>query len=200
MVSASGGTTSGCVNEASSFSISDFWAGVRSRLPSSRLAFLIFFSMCAQLAGGAFRRGSGIVEFMRKSRRKFSQRSQSVSLLFEASGFADPIGHQAHQALGQLRHFLYKLRKQRSRKSQRAAVRLGSPAHRELLHPRKRKHPGNIARLQVKDERFPRQVRPALEAALQESQTWHRPDRPGASRLSPALRFSSCDWLMNQSI
>ena len=45
MVSASGGTTSFCVNDASSFSISDFCAGVRSRLPNSRLASLIFFRM-----------------------------------------------------------------------------------------------------------------------------------------------------------
>ena len=45
MVSASGGGTSCCVNEASSFSISDFCAEVRSRLPRSRLASLIFFRM-----------------------------------------------------------------------------------------------------------------------------------------------------------
>ncbi len=43
MVSASGGTMSCCVNEASSLSISDFCAAVSSRLPSSRLASLIFF-------------------------------------------------------------------------------------------------------------------------------------------------------------
>ena len=200
MVSASGGTTSGCVNEASSFSISDFCADDRSRFPSSRLASLIFFRMCAQLAGGAFRSRSGIVEFMRKSRRKLSQRSQAVSLLFEAGGFADAVGHQAHQTLGQLRHFLYKIWKQRGGKSQGAAVRLGSPAHSKLLHPRKRQYSGNVARLQVKDERFRPQVRPALEVAPQESQTSHRLDRLAASRLSPALRFISCDWLMNQSI
>ena len=45
MVNASGGTTSFCVNKASSFSISAFCAELRSRLPSSRLASLIFFRM-----------------------------------------------------------------------------------------------------------------------------------------------------------
>ena len=36
---------------------------------------------------------------MRQASRKFSERSQAVSLLFDASGFTDAVGHQAHQAL-----------------------------------------------------------------------------------------------------
>ena len=103
---------------------------------------------------------------MRKSRRKLSQRSQPVLLLFEAGGFANPVRHQAHETLGQLRHFLYKIWKQRGRKSQGAAVRLGSPAHRKLLHPRKRQQSGNVARLQVKDEGFAAKFAPPLKLPL----------------------------------
>ena len=61
MVSASGGTTSCCVNEASSFSISDFWAGVRSRLPSSRLASLIFFRMSRNWLAARFAAEAGLL-------------------------------------------------------------------------------------------------------------------------------------------
>ena len=108
--------------EASSFSISDFCAGVRSRLPSSWLASLIFFRMSRKLTRGALGGRSGIVEFMSQSSRKLSQRGQSVALLFHPSGFADPVGHQAHQTLGQFRHLLHQIGKQRGRKSQGAAI------------------------------------------------------------------------------
>ena len=67
---------------------------------------------------------------------------------------------------GQLRHLLYKFWEQRSRKSQSAAVRLGSPAHSKLLHPGKRQYPGNVARLQVKDEGLAAEFAPPLKLPL----------------------------------
>ena len=47
---------------------------------------------------------------MRQARRKLPQTGQSVALLLEARGFANPVGHQAHQPLGQFRHLLHQLR------------------------------------------------------------------------------------------
>src|SRR5580658_2429370 len=103
---------------------------------------------------------------MGKSGRELSQRSQPVLLLFAAGGFTDPVGHQTHETLGQLRHFLYEIRKQRGRKSQGAAVGLGAPAHGKLLHPRKREYAGDIARLQVKDDGLAGKLAPALKPPL----------------------------------
>ena len=80
-----------------------------------------FLQDVAQLAGGALGGGSGIVELMSEPRGKFSQGGQAVALLLEPSGFADSVGHQADEALGQFRHFLHKLGKQRGRKAQDAA-------------------------------------------------------------------------------
>ena len=48
---------------------------------------------------------------MGQSGGKLSQRGQPVALLLHASGFADPVGHQADQALGQFRHSLHEFRK-----------------------------------------------------------------------------------------
>ena len=77
MVSASGGTTSGCVNEASSFSISSFLGGREIALSQIQTRILDFLQHVAQLAGGAFRSGSRIVEFVRQSCRELSQRGQA---------------------------------------------------------------------------------------------------------------------------
>ena len=72
--------------------------------------------------------------------------------MFEAGGFANAVGHEADQTLGELRHFLHEIGKQRGRKSQSVGVRHGSPADGKLLHPGKRQHACNIARLQIKDK------------------------------------------------
>ena len=85
-----------------------------------------FLEHVAQLAGGALGGGSGIVEFVREPRGKLSQRSQAVALLFAPSGFANSVGHQADEALGQLRHFLHQFGKQRRRETQDAGVRDGA--------------------------------------------------------------------------
>ena len=161
MVSASGGVSSCSVKDASSFSISDFCAAVRSRRPSSRLASLDLLQNVAQLAGRAFRGRSRDYSVRAPVLQKVSQGSQTVSLLLDARGFADPVGHQAHQTLGQFRHFLDEFGKQRGRKSQDAAVGHRPPAHGKLLHPRKRQHSGNVARLQVERRRFRRRFRRA---------------------------------------
>ena len=79
--------------------------------------------MLAQLAGGAFGGRSRIIQLMRQPRRKFPQARQPVSLLLDARGFANAVGHQAHQPLGQFRHFLHQLGKMRGRKLQDAAIR-----------------------------------------------------------------------------
>ncbi len=61
---------------------------------------------------------------------KLSQTSQPVALLLHPRGFADPVGHQAHQTLGQFRHFLHEFRKHAlSRKSQDAGIRERAPAY-----------------------------------------------------------------------
>ena len=167
MASGSGGTSSLWTKEASSFSISDFCAGVSSRLPSSWLASLDFLQDVAQLAGGAFCGGGGIIEFMRESRRKLSQRSQSVALLLSPSGFANPVGHQAHEALRQLRHLLHKFGKQRSGKAQDAGIRDRARAHGKLLHSRKGQHSGYVARLQRKHDRFAAEFAAHLKLPLE---------------------------------
>ena len=91
------------------------------------------------------RGGSGIVELVRESRGKLSQRSQAVALLLAASGFADSIGHQPDQALGQLRHLLHKFGKKRGGKTQNARIREGAHANRKLLHSGKGQHAGDAA-------------------------------------------------------
>src|SRR5580765_2643116 len=106
---------------------------------------LDFLQNGAQLAGRTFCSRCGIVEFMRESGRKLSQRSQPVSLLLDASGLTDPVGHQADQTRGQLRHLLNKFRKLRGWKSQDTAVHDGPSGDRELLHPGKGKYASNIA-------------------------------------------------------
>ncbi len=65
----------------------------------------------AQLAGGALGGRGRIVQFVRQSRGKLAQSGQPVALLLQPGGFADAVGHQAHQPLRQLRHFLYQFRK-----------------------------------------------------------------------------------------
>ena len=90
--------------------------------PQLETRVLDFLQDVAQLAGGAFGGGSRIVQLMRESRGQLTESGQSVSLLFDASGFADPVGHQANQTLGQLRHLLNQIRKSRGGKSCDAAV------------------------------------------------------------------------------
>ena len=92
------------------------------------------FQNIAQLAGGAFGGGSGIVEFVSEPRGKFSERSEAVSLLFPARGLADPVGHHAHEALGQLGHFLHEVVILRFWISQDVAVGQRAGAERECFH------------------------------------------------------------------
>ena len=87
-----------------------------------------FLEHVAQLAGGAAGRGSGIVELMSEPRGEFPQRGQAVALLLAARGFADSVGHQPHEALGQLRHLLHEIGKTRSGKRRtRASVSARTP-------------------------------------------------------------------------
>ena len=101
----------------------------------------------AQLAGGAFGGRGGIVEFMSQARGKLSQSRQPVALLFHPGGFADPVGHQAHQTLGQFRHLLHQIRETATRESAdtRPSVTRPRGDHR-LLHRGKRQHSGDVAR------------------------------------------------------
>ena len=87
---------------------------------------------------------------MCKARREFPQGSQTVSLLFDARGLADSVGHQSHQARGELRHFLYKLREVRRRKTQQPAIAECASGHRRALHPRKGQKTGYLSRLDRK--------------------------------------------------
>ena len=57
-----------------------------------------------------FAADAGIVQLVSQSGRKFPEGGQSVALLLHARGFADPVGHQADQTLGQFRHFLDEFR------------------------------------------------------------------------------------------
>ena len=109
MVRGSGGTTSGCMKEASSFSISDFCADDRSRFPSSRLASLIFFKMVRNWLAARFAADAGLLSSCASPAESFPKEAKPVSLLFDPGGFADAVRHQTDQALGQLRHFLYKI-------------------------------------------------------------------------------------------
>src|ERR1700680_1064677 len=120
----------------------------------------------AQLACGAFRGGSRIIEFMRESCRKLSQRSESVALLLPSSGFTDSVGHETDEALGQLRHLLYKVGKLRSRKTQDAGVRDGSRTHGKLFHSREGEHAGHVARLHRNDNCFASEFAPRLQLSL----------------------------------
>ena len=99
------------------------------------------------MARGAFRGGRRIIEFMRESRRKLSQRCQPVALLLQSGGFANSVGHQPHEPLGQLRHLLNKFGKQRGRKTQSANIRDRPRPHRKLFHPGKGQHPRHTPRV-----------------------------------------------------
>ena len=67
---------------------------------------------------------AGLLSSCASPAESFPERGQSVALLFEAGGFADPVGHEAHQARGQFWHFLHQFGKCRSRKSQERGRRL----------------------------------------------------------------------------
>ncbi len=54
---------------------------------------------------------------------KLSQGGQTVALLLHASGFANSVGHQADEALGQLRHLLHQIGKESGGETQDAARR-----------------------------------------------------------------------------
>jgi hypothetical protein len=75
----------------------------------------------------------------------------------------------------------------------------GQHRYRKLLHPRKRKHPGDGAALQGNDDGFAAQLSPASICPSRIIEHRVRRDRPGASKTSPALNRSSCDWLRNHS-
>ena len=126
------------------------------------------FQDVAQLAGGALGGGSRIVEFMREPCRKLSQRSQAVALLLHPRGFANSVGHQADETLGQLRHLLYKIGKQRSRETQDAGVRERARAHGKLLHSRKGQHSGHVARLHRNHDCFAAEFAARLQLPLED--------------------------------
>jgi hypothetical protein len=134
------------MNEVSSFSISDFCAGVRSRLPSSRLASLIFFRMSRSWLAARFAAEAGIVEFVRKpaeSLPKEANRSRCCSIggWFRGSGrTSTPPG--AWPAPASSARDPETARPEIARRGYPVCP----PAHGKLLHPRKRKHSGNIAR------------------------------------------------------
>ena len=153
-----------------SFQLLDFrFLGWGEIAPSQFVACVAdFLQDLAQLAGGALGGGSGIIELMSESCRKFSQRSQAVALLLHASGFANSVGHQADEALGQFRHLLHKIGKKRRRKTQDRGVGDGAHAHRKLLHSRKGQHPGHVARLYREHDRFATDFAPRLELSFED--------------------------------
>ena len=96
-----------------SFQLFDFRSLGGRQVVLSQFLDRVFDSLqcVAQQAGRAFGGRGGIVEFMSQAGGKLSQAGQPVALLLHASDLADPVGHHAHQPLGQLRHFLYQFRK-----------------------------------------------------------------------------------------
>ena len=72
---------------------------------------LDFFEDIAQLAGGAFGGGCGIIEFMSESGGKLAEAREPVALLLETRDLADAIGHEADETLGESGIFCTEFRK-----------------------------------------------------------------------------------------
>ena len=112
---------------------------------------------------------------------KFPQSSQPVSLLFQPGNLTDPVGHHAHQPLGQLRHFLDHFRKFCRRKFQDTGI-CDRPASQDgLLHSRKREHPGDRARLEGEDNSFAREFASHLKLPFKNHD--HRVRRPAWAQI-----------------
>src|SRR5689334_717605 len=89
---------------------------------------------------------------MGKPGGKLSQRCQSVALLLQARRFADAIGHQADQPLGEFWHSLNEFGEFRRREAEHSSIGKGAGGHRELFHARKGKYAAYIARFAVEYE------------------------------------------------
>src|SRR3981189_2855254 len=109
MVSASGGTMSCRGNYVSSFSISAFCVEVRSRRPSSRLAFLIFFRMSRNWLVARVAAEAGLLSSCAAAAESFPKEGKPVPLLFNPGSLTDSIGHQTYQTRCKLWHLLDKI-------------------------------------------------------------------------------------------
>ena len=98
---------------------------------------------------------------------EFSEGGQAVALLFPARGLADAVGHHAHEALGQLGHFLHQFLILRLRKSQDVAVGQRACAERECFHSGIGQSPGNLAGVDIDDDRFAAEFAARLELSLE---------------------------------
>ena len=116
---------------------------------------------------------------MGKARRKLSHRSQTVALLFPASGFANPVGHEADETLRQFRHLLHKLREKRRRKTQDPCVCGCARIQRKLLHSRKGQDTGHVTRIACEHHGFTAEFAAKLELSFQH-------DKHGVGRVALA--------------
>jgi hypothetical protein len=75
--------------------------------------------------------------------------------LLEASDFPNPVGHQAYQPRGKLRHLLYQVGKQRSRKPQNSEIGYSATSNADLLHAGERQNTSDVARFTWKYDSLP---------------------------------------------
>src|SRR5579862_123658 len=99
--------------------------------------------------------------------RKLSQRGQAVALLFDASGFPNPVGQVPHQARSQFRHFLYKFGEQGSREFQEPPFGERSKGYAVPLHPGERQDPRDVAGFRWISDNIAAQVTAPLKLAFQ---------------------------------
>ena len=166
MVSASGGTRRVCMNEASNFSISAFCAA--DKVAPSQLVARVpdLLQHVTQLAGGAFRGRSGIVEFMRDPAESFprdANRSRCCSIRVVSRIRSDirPTRRCVNSGIFCTSSGNSEAGNRRARLSVIARA-----AHRKLLHPRKRQHSRNVARLRSEDKSFASELAPPLKMSL----------------------------------
>ena len=145
-----------------------FLCGSQLAPPQIVARVLDAFQNIAQLACSAFRGGGGIVEFVSEARGKFSERRQAVALLFPARGFADSVGHHAHETFGQLRHLLHEVVKFRFGESQDVSVRQRASAERRCFHPGKRKLPSHLAGVDRNNHSLAAEFTPRLNLSVEE--------------------------------
>ena len=185
-----------------SFQLFDFrFLRSRKLVPSQFLARVFdLLQRVAQLAGGAFGGRGGIIQFMRQPCGKLSQSRQPVALLLHAGGLADPVGHQAHQPLGQFRHFLHQFRKQRRGNFRTRPSVSARPVTPNCFIREKGSTPVTSPGFERNDEGFAADVAARLKLPFKNHEHRVCGIALAASNVSPALRLISSVWLMNQSI
>ena len=112
---------------------------------------------------------------MGKARGELSHRGQTVALLFPASGFTNPVGHEADETLRQFRHLLHKLREKRRRETQDLCVCGRARIQRKLLHSRKGQDTGHVTRIACEHHGFAAEFAAKLKLPFQDDK--HRVGR-----------------------